>query len=211
MHRKVLLTTLAVTLTVFAQVSFAGMINFTSGSDDKCRVARDGDGKFNDKCKLTTHEFGSWIDADTFNREAGSVGAQWVQAEGSYIYSDLNDYRVFELDLSRTGEEAVIESLFLSVDDDAVIKIGGKEIWNSNNISRPWEKTIDVIASLGKEIVVGPNQRLNFYVHDIGNRYQGPTGIIFAGTASVPEPSSLVLLGLGLAGLGLSRRKAAKA
>lgn len=208
MSRKFSIAAVVLSLALSSSAAISGVINFTSGTGDGCKVANDGDGKFNDNCSLTANEFGSWVDAADFNAAAGSTGAAWVQAAGSYIRSNLNDYRIFELDLSKTGEDWKISSLWLSVDDDVRIKVGGQEVWNSNGITTPWAQPIDVIAALGSAIEVGGNQRLNFYVHDIGNENQGPTGIIFAGTASsVPEPGSLALLALGLAGLGFSRRK----
>ncbi len=111
---------------------------------------------------VTSFDFPTWISEADFNSAAGSSGAEWIQAAGSYIRSNLNDYRIFELDLNRTGQDMLITSLWLSVDDDVVIRVGGNEIWNSHSIGTPWTRAIDVIASLGSPFAVGANQRLNF-------------------------------------------------
>lgn len=186
-------------LALIPGVSNAALM-FVSTDIDGCQIS-------GSNCSLSQENYSTWVREADFNSAAGSTGAMWIQAAGSFIKSDINDYQIFELDLDRNGPWE-ISKLFLSVDDDVIIRVGGVDIWDSAGVDRAWTQAIDVIASLGSSILVDANERLDFYVHDIGDTTQGPTGIIFAGTAAyVSEPSIIALLGLGLIGLGFTRRK----
>jgi len=185
---------------MFVSQSYAGFMNFVSDHGDGCRVS-------GSDCALTTFAHDSWITAADFNAAAGSVGASWVQAEGSYINSNINDYRVYEFDLKENGPWTITD-LWISVDDDVSIRHGGNEIWNSASVGgNAWTQAINVTDIIG-DIDISANGRLNFYVHDIGDETQGPTGLIYAGTAvAVPEPSIIALFGVGLLGLGFAGRR----
>jgi hypothetical protein len=66
---------------------------------------------------------------------------------------------------------------------------------------------INVYDYVTEDLIVEAGNRLNFWVTNSGN---GPTGLVYKGTASaVSEPGTLALLGIGLAGLGWARRRAA--
>ncbi len=206
MIRKVLLAVIALAPTLV----YAGVIDFVSGTDDRCRLQAAGGPNMGSCGGVTSNAWPTWISEAAFNAAAGSTGAEWIQAQGSFNMSNINDYRIFELDLNRTGQDMTITSLWVSADDYVSIRTGGVEIWNSQTAGyvNLWTQAVDVIAEVG-EFLVGGNNRLNFYVHDIGNQNQGPTGLIFAGTATmVPEPGTLGLFALGLLGLAVARRSA---
>jgi hypothetical protein len=182
-----------VSIAIFTLASAGANADFMSGTDDGCKI-----GSTACTPNAQSDPNGNWVDPTGTDLD----GAVWIAPDDSWFV--LGEFTVWELDLANNGLDNIITSLFVSYDDTLHINIGGVEVWNSaaSGSSNPWTKVLDVTATTGN-LLVGPNQRINFYVLNTG----GPTGVIWKGSTAVPEPGTLALLGLGLAGMGMTRRK----
>lgn len=185
---NLLKTTLAATLLLSS--TFASAISFSSGSDDVCTTGT---------CTVTTSTVSTWINPTGTPLQ----GASWVQTNESWRVA--GSYSLYELDLSDLNDYN-LTSLFVSFDDDLTISIGDKEIFSSTDakITKAWTKYFDVFALASFDTFISSSSNLVFTV---ANKGPSPTGVIWNGTASIPEPGMFFLLGMGLIAFGYKRNK----
>jgi hypothetical protein len=170
--------------------TYASAIAFSSGTDD---VSTTGG-------TVTPYTDVAWINP------VGTplAGASWIQTDSSWKVAN-SSYSIFELDFS--GSDAYnLTSLFVSFDDDLIISIGDTPIFNSTtlNVTQSWKQYFDVFALASFDTYISETDNLTFAVK---NTLNGPTGLIWNGTASIPEPSMFFVLGFGLIALAYRRNK----
>jgi hypothetical protein len=185
---NLLKTTLTAALLVSS--TYASAISFVSGTDD---VSNAGD-------TVTPYTDEKWIDPVGTPLE----GASWVQTNSSWKISD-SSYSIYELDFS-DSDAYNLTSLFVSFDDDLLISIGDTVIFDSTTlgVTESWTTYFDVFALASFDTYISATDTLTFAVK---NSLNGPTGVIWNGTASIPEPSMFFVLGFGLIALAYRRNK----
>ena len=197
---NILKTVATAALLVTSASTFASTIGFSSGLDDVCTTSG---------CDLTAEQFvtyvtptdGSWIQDGQDAYQATLGGSELYT-----IYPSSTEFSIYEYDFSVTGSDYTIDSLLVSYDDSLIISVGNDIIFDSTttSITEAWTSITD-ITSLLTSTYITAGDYLSFYV---ANTDGLATGVVWSGTAtSVPEPSMVIALGLGLVAFGVRRRK----
>jgi hypothetical protein len=155
------------------------------------------------------------------NGDADLNGAAWISYANTGVGGDTlaplaGETSVFTV--IETFEANIGDMLYLDIwaDDTAGVLIDGITLFSPN-----FSQNICADGSIGCEpdefgtvsytFASSGIHSLSFDVYQVGtgtNPDVNPFGLLYSGTlTSVPEPSVLVLLGLGLLGIGLTRRK----
>jgi hypothetical protein len=196
---KVINSLMASALLLSSATAFATpVLEFSSGLDDICV---DCTLSSQTESGTTSMDGASWIqDADAYGWD--NAGESYTITESSFTSSFIS---------GATDILYTVTSLYVAYDDTLTISVDDSVIFDSSDYvnTQPWLNTFDVIGAIGEFSFLASDDFSSFVV----NTGNGPTGVIYSGTAtaSVPEPASIALLGLGLLGFGMSRRNKASA
>jgi len=130
-------------------------------------------------------------------------GATWIQPSDAWEV-DGSNFSYYEVDLAGS-DDYNLTSLFVSYDDNLVVSIGDTVIFDSTttDIEKAWKSVHDIFDSSFSSLLITADSKLTFAVD---NEKNDATGVIWSGTASVPEPSMLFVLGFALIAFAYRRK-----
>jgi len=162
----------------------------------------------------TAAEFGAMLSAATGGVYSGITGAGQTQILESA--TDLRDLIGLFGDTFSTGYQDIYGSSYCElhpeqcVDGDLVYTLGF--LVDSPYVGYHFRGLIydnDLISSNSDQVTTYGIYYDSFFAGTLGSYLVRNTLAVDAATTSVPEPSSVALMGLGLLGLGFARRKKA--
>ncbi|WP_413693941.1 PEP-CTERM sorting domain-containing protein [Psychromonas sp. KJ10-2] len=181
----------ALTAALLLSSTYVSAIAFYSGVDDVSSSTS--------PTTTLTDDDGNWIDPTGTALD----GATWVQPTDAWEVDDSSFY-YYEVDLVDSVDYN-LTSLFVSYDDDSIVSIGDTVIFDSetSGIEKAWKGVYDIFDSSFSSLLITSDDKLTFAVVNSNN---DATGVIWSGTASVPEPSMLFVLGFGLIAFAYRRK-----